>query len=101
MESDQKVVTDDKINQKNVVDEELVQNGVMNGKFVKNFVTDAKIYPKVVMDLSLFKIDGWNSLRPISQKLLEEFIDENEPWFLIGTPSRDPFFVTQYLEDTL
>ena len=27
-----------------------------------------------------------------------EFIDENEPWLLIGIPSRDPFLVTQYLE---
>ena len=30
--------------------------------------------------------------------MLEEFIDENEAWLLIGTPSRDPFLVTQYLE---
>ena len=34
----------------------------------------------------------------INQKLLEEFIDENEPWLLIGIPSRDPFLVTQFLE---
>ena len=27
-----------------------------------------------------------------------KFIDENEPWLLIGIPSRDPFFVTQYLQ---
>ena len=26
-------------------------------------------------------------------------MDENEPWLLIGIPSRDPFFVTQYLEE--
>ena len=57
-----------------------------------------KIDPKVVMDLSIFKIGGWNSLHPSNQKLLEEFMDENEPWLLIGIPSRDPFFVTQYLE---
>ena len=25
-------------------------------------------------------------------------MDENEPWLLIGIPSRDPFLVTQYLE---
>ena len=50
------------------------------------------------MDLSIFKIGGWNSLQPINQNLLEEFIDENEPWLLIGTPSRDPFLVTQCLE---
>ena len=65
--SDQKVVTDEKTwktwksNQNIVMDEELVQNGVMDGKFVKNFVMNAKIDPKVVMDLSIFKIGGWNS----------------------------------------
>ena len=50
------------------------------------------------MDLSISKIGGWNSLRPINQNLLEEFVDENEPWLLIGIPSRDPFLVTQQLE---
>ena len=50
------------------------------------------------MDLSIFKIGGWNNLPPINQKLLEAFIEENEPWLLIGIPSRDPFVVTQYLE---
>ena len=39
-----------------------------------------------------------NSLQPISQILFEEFIDENEPWLLIGISSRDPFLMTQYLE---
>ena len=34
----------------------------------------------------------------INQKLLEESIDGNEPWLLIRIPSRDPFFVAQYLE---
>ena len=76
----------------------LVQNNVMNedmdGKFAKSFVMTAKIVPKVVMDLSIFKIGGWNSLQLINQNLLEEFIDEKEPWLLIGIP----FFVTQYLE---
>ena len=106
--SNQKVVKDDKINQKIVMDEELVQNdvmdeklvqnGVMDGTFVKNIVMDAKIDPNVVMDLSIFKIGGWNSLQPIDQNLLEEFSDENEPFLLIGIPSRDPIFVTQYLE---
>ena len=76
----------------------LVQNGVMDEKFVKNFVMDAKIGPKVVMVMSIIKLGGLNSLQPINQKLLEEFIDENEPWLLIGIPSIDPFFVTQYLE---
>ena len=84
--------------QNGVVSEELVQNGVMNDKFVKNFVMNAKFDPKVVMFLSIFKIGGWNSLQPSNQTLLEEFIDENEPWLLIGIPSRDPFLVTQNLE---
>ena len=49
-------------------------------------------------DLSIFKTGGWNSLQPSSQTLLEELIDENDPWLLIGIPSRDPFLGTQYLE---
>ena len=84
----QKVVMDDKFNQKMV----------MNENSGKNFVMNAKIDPKVVMDLSIFKIGGWNSLQPINQHWSEEFIDENEPWLFIGIPSRDPFLVTQYLE---
>ena len=80
------------------MNEELVQNGVMDEKFVENFVMNAKIDPKVVMDMSIYKIGGWKSLQPSNHKLLEEFIDENEPWLLIGIPSRDPFLVTQYLE---
>ena len=88
---------DEEMIQNIVMNEELVQNNVMNGKFGKNFVMDAKIDLKVVMDLSKFKIGGWNSLQPINEKMSEEFTDENEPW-LIGIPSRDPFFVTQYLE---
>ena len=110
--SNQKVVTDEKINRKiemdeelvqnDVMDEKLFQNGVMYGQFVKNIVKnivmDAKIDPKIVIDLSMFKIGGWNSLQPSSQNLLEEFIDKNEPWLLIGIPSRDSFCVTQYLE---
>ena len=80
------------------MNEELVQHNVMNEKFVKNFVMNTKIDPKVAMDLSIFNIGGWNSLQPSNQKLLEEFIDENEPWLLIEIPSRDPFLVTHYLE---
>ena len=83
-----------KSNQKIVMNEKLVYNGVMSEKIVKNFVMNAKIDPKVVTDLSMFKIGGWNSSHPINQKLLEEVIDENEPWMLIGVPSRDPFLVT-------
>ena len=75
-----------------------MQNGAMGGQFVKNFVMDAKNDPRVVMDLSMLKNGGWNRLRPISQIFFEEFVDKNEPWLLIGIPSRDPFLVTQYLE---
>ena len=89
---------DEELVQNGVMDEKLVQNGVMDGKFVKNLVMSAKIDPKVVMDLSILKIGGWNSLPPINQHLLEEFIDDNEPWLLIGIPSRNPFLVTQCLE---
>ena len=83
------------------MDEELVQNGVMDEKFVKNFVMDAKIDPKVVVGLvglSVFKIDGRNSLQPSDRKLLEEFIDENELCLLIGIPNRDSFLTIQYSE---
>ena len=79
------------------MNDKITQKIVMDGKFVKNFVMDAKIDPKVVMDLSIIKDGGWNSLQPIIQSLLEEFIDKNEPWLLIGIPNRDPIFVTQYL----
>ena len=48
-----------------------VQNSVIYQKIVKNLVMNAKIDPKVVMDLSIFKIGGWNSLQPMNQNLLE------------------------------
>ena len=32
---------------------------------MKIFVTDAKFDPKVVIDLSIFKIGGWNSLQSV------------------------------------
>ena len=53
---------------------------------------------EVVMDLSIFKIGGWNELQRIAQTSLEEFIDENLPWLLAGIPSRDPFLVQLCLE---
>ena len=105
--SDQKVVTDEKSwktwksNQKIVMNEELVQNGVLNEKFVKNIVINAQIDPQVVMDLSISKIGGWNSLQPSNQKLLEEFIDESEPWLLNGIPCRDPVLGNAILGTTL
>ena len=81
------------------MDEELVQNVVMDEEFVKNSVMNAKIDSKVVMDLSISKLGGWNILQPCNRKLLEECIEENEPWLLsIRIPSRDSFFMIQYLE---
>ena len=53
-----------KRNQKVVMDEELVQNVMMDGK----------IDPKVVMDLSIFKIGGWNILQTSNRKLLEDVL---------------------------
>ena len=96
--SNQMIVMNEELVQNSVMNEELAQNGMMSENFVKNFVMNANVDPKVVMDLSICKIGGWNSLQTINQKLLEALIDENEPWLLIGIPSRDPFFVTQYLE---
>ena len=61
------------------------QNIVMNEEFVKNFVMDAKIDPKVVMELSM--LNNW--WHPRNQILLEGFMDENEPWLLLGIPNRD------------
>ena len=64
-------------------------------KIVKSSVMDAIIDPMVVMDLSMFEILGWNKLQPSNQHIMQEYLDENEPWLLIGMPARDPFFVTQ------
>ena len=74
------------------------QNIVMNEEFVKKNVMNAKFDPKVFMDLSIFKIGGWNNLTPSNQNLLKKFTDENETWLLIRIPNRDPFCGTQFLE---
>ena len=68
---------------------------------LKNSVMNGNIDPNIVMERSTVKIGGWNSVQPSNQHLLEYFVDENEPWLLIGIPNRDPFFATQYLETTL
>ena len=73
----------------------LVQNGE---QVVKNFVMGAKTDPKVVMDLSVFKIGGWNVLQSSNRKLSEECINENESRLSIRVPSRDSFFMMHYLE---
>ena len=66
----QKIVIDEELVQTDVMDAKLVQNGVMDGKFVKNFEIDANIDPKLVMDLSKFKIGGWNSLQNHQSKFV-------------------------------
>ena len=45
------------------------------------------------MDLSIFKIGGWNKVQRSTQHLLEEFIDENQPRLSIRNLSRDSFFI--------
>ena len=44
----------------------------MNEEFVQSGVVSESV-----------QFGGWNSLQPSHQKLLEEFVDENEPWLLI------------------
>ena len=94
----QKIVMDEELVENVVMDEELVQNVVMDEKFVQNFGMDVNINLQFVMDLSISKIGGWNKLQPSNRKLLEEFLYENEPWLLIGIPSREAFLVTQCME---
>ena len=50
------------------------------------------------MDPSICNIGGWNNLQPNKRHPPECLTGENEPWLLFGTPNRDPFFVTQFLE---
>ena len=79
-----------KSNQNIVMDEEVVQNVAMGEKNAKNFVMGAKIDPKVEMDLSIFKIGGWNILQPSNRKLLGGFVEVGElQLLLVGIPSRD------------
>ena len=96
--SDQIIVMDEELVQNVLMDEELVQNVLMDEKLVKNFVMGAKIDPKVVMDLSVFKIGGRKILQPSNRNLSEECINEIEPRLSITIPSRDSFFMIQYLE---
>ena len=84
--------------QKIVMDEELVQNGVMDEEFVNTFVMRAKIYPKVEYGQIIKKENGkWNILQSRSRKL-SEFLIEIERRLSIGIPSRDSFFMIQYLD---
>ena len=68
------------------------QNGVINEQIMKNIVMSAKIDPKDPRS----KIGGLNNLQPNNQHLLEQLMDENEPWLLMTIPHRGPFLVTQY-----
>ena len=99
--SNQMIVMDEELVQKIVMDEELVEKIVMDEELVEKIVMDAKVDPKVVMDLSILKIGGWNNLQPSNRKLLEAFIDENEPWLLIRIPSKDLFLRDTVLGTTL
>ena len=64
------------------------QKTVMDEKIVKNFLMGAKFDPKVVMDLFIFKIGGWNILQSSNRTVS------------IIIPSRDSFFMMQYLGTT-
>ena len=82
------------------MDGEVVENVAMDEKIVKNFAMGAKIDPMVEMDLSIFKIGGWNILQPSNRKLLEESIEEDElQLLLIGIQSRDSFLVIHYVKE--
>ena len=62
---------------------------------MKNIVMNATIDPKDPRS----KIGGLNNLQPNNQHLLEQLMDENEPWLLRTIPHRGPFLVdTIYLE---
>ena len=43
------------------------------------------------MDLSIFKVGGWDNLQPSNQEMLEEFIDENYLWLFVGRNSKQRF----------
>ena len=78
----------------------MVQNVAMCEKIVQNFVMGAKIDPKVVMDLSIFKIGGWNILQFSNRKLLEEsYEEENYRCCLMGVLSRGSFLVMNYVKE--
>ena len=95
--SNPKILMDEKSDQQIVMNEELIQNGVMNEKFWKNSVMHADIDPSDG-SVNIQKFADGTVCNPATKKWLEEFMDENEDWLLIGISSRDPFCVTQYLE---
>ena len=78
-----------------------MKNSVVDEPLVKISVMNARIDPKVLMDLSIFKIGGWNLSHTSNQHLLESYMDGNEACLSIGIPNRGPFFVTQDMENML
>ena len=79
----------------------LVQNVVMDEKIVKKFVMDAKIDPKVVMES--VHIQNWwmeQFCNPVIEIRWRILLTENEPWLLIGIPSKDSFLMIQVLGTT-
>ena len=56
----EKIWESEESNQKNIV---------MSEEFVKSSVMSAKIDANVVVELSIFKIGGWNNLQPRNQNL--------------------------------
>ena len=64
----------EKSNHNIVMNEKFVKNILMNEQFVKTCVMNAKIDPKVLMDLSMFKIGGWNNLEASNQTLFNSLL---------------------------
>ena len=95
-------------NEKSWKSEESNQNMVVNAKLVKNSVMDGKIreelrwLPKLIQRLwwihPYTKLVDGTVCNPLIKILLEEFIDETEPWLLIGILNRDPSLRSQHLE---
>ena len=75
-----------------------VKNIVRDEKIVKNIVKNAQTDPNVEMYPSNLKLVDGTISSPSNQSLMDEFLDENEPWLSVGIPNRDPFFVTHYME---
>ena len=70
----QNTVTDEKIgegNQQIVMDEKFMENDAMDEQLMEDGLMDAKIGPKVVMDLSIFKIGGWNNFATQRSTVIE------------------------------
>ena len=74
--SKQKIAMDETLVEKNAMDEKLVEKNAMDEKLMRNRVMDAELD---VIDLSIFKICGWNEVQPVDQKSLEKFIEEKMP----------------------